>query len=53
MVGIVVLRPLVILFLCYPRQNLHYLSQLEFVENGRFSSCVKTHHQDSHLLLSP
>jgi hypothetical protein len=27
-------------------------SKLEFVENGSFTSGIKTHHQDSHLFLA-
>lgn len=34
-------------------EDLHNLPQLQLVQDGRFPSCVKTNHQDSHFLLSP
>ena len=33
--------------------DLHNLAQLQFVQDGSFTGCIKTDHQDSHLLLPP
>jgi hypothetical protein len=35
------------------RECLHNLSELQLVEDSGLSSSVKTHHQNSHLFLSP
>jgi hypothetical protein len=34
-------------------ETLHNFAQLQLVQDGGLSGSIKTHHQDSHLFLSP